>query len=109
MTRKNATRAEPRQARFSSVVVSPGRVENSPMGLIITPEFRFATAQGRLASRKVSKPGCLRVTQRTEGRRFQLAGLGGGCGGGDGGSSRERCSECMLIVSLAGPDQVLAF
>lgn len=89
MARKNATRVEP--SKQGLVVVGPGRMENSPMGPTITPEFRFATVQGRLASRKVSKLGCLRATQRTESRRFQLAGLGGGCGGGDGGSSRERC------------------
>jgi hypothetical protein len=40
------------------------------------------------------------VTQRTDDRRLQLAGLGGGWGGGDGGSSLERSSSGMSDVSM---------
>lgn len=39
------------------------------------------------------------VAQHTDNRRLQLAGLGGGCGGGDGGSSREQ--------SLVGMEDVV--
>jgi hypothetical protein len=49
-----------------------------PASPSFTPEFRCPKAQGRPAWRNVSMLGCLRVTQLTECKRFQLAGLGGG-------------------------------
>lgn len=47
------------------------------------------------------------MTQLTDDRRLQLAGLGGGCGGGDGGSSLDRSSSGMSVVST-GQDVVTA-